>query len=135
MSNVVDQAEQLVATLADYGSCLVAFSGGVDSAVVAKAAQLALGNRAVAVTGIGPAVADEELQVARRVAAAIGIEHRELATAEMHQLGYVANCAGSLLSLQDGALRCTSRLRRSSTTTPTLLTARWSTIWETIAPD
>lgn len=91
MSNVVDQAEQLVATLADYGSCLVAFSGGVDSAVVAKAAQLALGNRAVAVTGIGPAVADEELQLARRVAAAIGIEHRELATAEMHQLGYVAN--------------------------------------------
>lgn len=84
-------ADQLVATLEAYRSCAVAFSGGVDSAVVAKAAQLALGKRACAVTGIGPAVADEELTIARRVAQQIGIAHVELPTAEIERPGYVAN--------------------------------------------
>jgi len=85
------QAEQLVATMQTYESCVVAFSGGVDSAVVAKAAQLALGQQAVAATGIGPAVAEEELAVARRVAGQIGIAHVELPTAEIERPGYIAN--------------------------------------------
>jgi pyridinium-3,5-biscarboxylic acid mononucleotide sulfurtransferase len=91
MAEVVTQADQLVAAIREYGSCVVAFSGGVDSAVVAKAARLALEHRAVAVTGVGPAVADDELEVARRVATAIGIEHVEVGTQEMQQEGYVAN--------------------------------------------
>ena len=86
-----DLARQLVELLRSYGGCVVAFSGGVDSAVVAKAAQLALGERAVAATGIGPAVAEEELATARRMAKAIGIGHREIPTAEMEQAGYRAN--------------------------------------------
>ena len=42
--------EPLVELIAEVPSCLVAFSGGVDSAVVAKAAFLALGDRALADT-------------------------------------------------------------------------------------
>ena len=43
--------DRLLELLRSYGSCAVAFSGGLDSTVLAKAAQLALGDRAVAVTG------------------------------------------------------------------------------------
>ena len=48
---LVAKRERLLELIAGYGSCAVAFSGGVDSAVVAKAARLALGDSAVAVTG------------------------------------------------------------------------------------
>lgn len=85
------QADQLIAQLRSYESCVVAFSGGVDSAVVAKAAYLALGDVAVAITGVGPAVPKSELLVARRVAESIGIRHVEIPTAEMENSEYVAN--------------------------------------------
>lgn len=84
-------AEQLVEHVRAYGSCAVAFSAGVDSTVVAKAAHLALGERAVAVTGVGPALAEGELDAAREFAALIGVRHVEAATDEIHQAGYVAN--------------------------------------------
>ena len=44
--------DHLLNLLRSFGSCAVAFSGGVDSAVVAKAAHLALGDKAAAVTGV-----------------------------------------------------------------------------------
>ncbi|MCO6043549.1 ATP-dependent sacrificial sulfur transferase LarE [Aeoliella sp. ICT_H6.2] len=88
---VVSLADQLVANIRSYGSCVVAYSGGVDSAVVSKAAHLALGERAVAVTGIGPAVPKREVDIARRVAKSIGIQHVEIATAEMENSEYVSN--------------------------------------------
>jgi uncharacterized protein len=91
MSNAIEHTDRLLAIVREYGSCLVAFSGGVDSAVVAKAARLALGDRAIAGTGVGPAVSDVELSTARKVAADIGIQHVELATTELQQPGYVAN--------------------------------------------
>lgn len=89
--SIQEIAARLVATIAPLESCVVAFSGGVDSAVVAKAAQLALGDRALAATGIGPAVADSELVMARQVARLIGIRHVELPTDEISQPGYIAN--------------------------------------------
>lgn len=84
-------ADQLTDGLQKHSSCAVAFSGGVDSAVVAKAAFQALGPQAVAVTGVGPAVADSELDYARRTAQQIGIEHVEVATHEIDRAGYIAN--------------------------------------------
>jgi uncharacterized protein len=91
MSDLSSKREKLLATISAYGSCAVALSGGVDSAVVAQAAQMALGNRAVAVTGVSPSLASGEIEVAREVALAIGIRHVELSTAEMSDPSYVAN--------------------------------------------
>ena len=56
----MERAEQLVQWFSNYPSCLIAFSGGVDSAVVARAAAESLGDRALAVTGVGPAVAHRQ---------------------------------------------------------------------------
>jgi len=83
--------EQLVQSIASLSSCAVAFSGGVDSAVVAKAAYLALGQRAIALTGVSASLAAGELAIAQRVAQAIGIRHETIATDELQQSGYLAN--------------------------------------------
>lgn len=83
--------DRLVAALARYGSCAVAFSGGVDSAVVAKAAQLALGDKAVAVTGVSDSLAEGELADAERLASRIGIRHQVLSTDEFSQPDYRRN--------------------------------------------
>ena len=83
--------DRLVAAIAEYGSCAVAFSGGVDSAVVAKAAQLALGPRAVAVTGVSDSLAQGELAEAEQAARQIGIRHQVLSTREFSRANYRRN--------------------------------------------
>ena len=83
--------ERLLALLASYGPCAVAFSAGVDSTVLAKAAQLALGERAVAVTGTSASLADGELDEARALAQRIGIRHQILATEEFTSDAYRRN--------------------------------------------
>ena len=69
----------------------MAYSGGVDSAVVAKAAQLALGSPAVAVTGRSASLASGELEAASQVAELIGIRHVVVDTDEIGQPQYAAN--------------------------------------------
>src|SRR5690349_10284076 len=88
---LLKKREQLLILLRNYGRCAVAFSGGVDSAVVAKAAQLGLGEDAVAVTGVSAALAEGELEGARQVAAFIGIRHLEIPTEEFANPQYMAN--------------------------------------------
>jgi uncharacterized protein len=83
--------EQLLELLTGYGRCAVAFSGGVDSAVVAQAAQLALGDGAVAITGTSESLAAGELEAARELATRIGIRHVVIATEEFANPDYVAN--------------------------------------------
>ena len=83
--------DRLLSLIASYGSCAVAFSGGVDSAVVAKAAQLALGDRAVAVTGTSASLAAGELEAAAALAEQIGIRHQVLATEEFGNADYLRN--------------------------------------------
>jgi pyridinium-3,5-biscarboxylic acid mononucleotide sulfurtransferase len=82
---------QLLTLMSSYGSCAVAFSGGVDSAVVAKAAQLALGDAAVLVTGTSAAMAAGELVAARELAESIGVRHVIVPTEEFANPNYVAN--------------------------------------------
>ncbi|QDT68562.1 hypothetical protein MalM25_14850 [Planctomycetes bacterium MalM25] len=84
-------AERLVESLRGLGPCAVAFSAGVDSTVVAKAARLALGDRAVAVIGVGPALAEGELETARELAELIGVRLVEQPTDEIDDPDYQAN--------------------------------------------
>jgi len=62
---------------------LIAYSGGVDSTLVAKIAYEVLGDRALAVTAESPSLLAEELEDARIQAAAIGISHQVVQTHEM----------------------------------------------------
>jgi uncharacterized protein len=86
-----NKTDALLELLRSFGSCAVAFSGGVDSAVVAKAAQLALGDHAVAVTGTSASLAEGELSAAREIAAQICIRHEILSTGEFNDPNYTAN--------------------------------------------
>jgi pyridinium-3,5-biscarboxylic acid mononucleotide sulfurtransferase len=91
MSEVLDailEVERLISTLP---SVIVAFSGGVDSSLVAALAFRAIGHRATAITAVSAALATGELDGARSVAAAIGITHEIVHTDEMQRQGYRDN--------------------------------------------
>jgi len=83
--------DRLLDLLRSYGSCAVAFSGGLDSTVLAKAAHLALGDRAVAITGVSASLASGELEECRRLADQIGIRHEVLQTNELSNPQYQKN--------------------------------------------
>lgn len=73
------------------GSALVAYSGGVDSALLLSLALEALGERAIAFTAVSPAVAPDELEGARSVARQIGANHVERRSGELDDPRYAAN--------------------------------------------
>jgi pyridinium-3,5-biscarboxylic acid mononucleotide sulfurtransferase len=77
--------------LAGWDRVVVAYSGGVDSTLVAALAVEALGERALAVTGISPALAPHLREEARRQAAWLGLRHLERATAELADPAYSSN--------------------------------------------
>src|ERR1700727_907872 len=84
-------AGQLTERLAGLGSALIAFSGGVDSSVVAALAARARGEHALAVTAVSPALASGELDGARSVARAVGVRHELVSTAELARDDYRRN--------------------------------------------
>ncbi len=94
-------ALQLVERLRSYGPVAVAFSGGVDSTVVAKAAVEAWGERAVAVTAVSPSLANSELEIARAEALVIGIRHVELRTDEFERPEYRRNAGDRCFFCKD----------------------------------
>jgi uncharacterized protein len=95
--NLTDPGEAIVGverTIGSYGAplALVAFSGGVDSAVVLATSARALGPGAVtAVTAVSPSYPAGELEAAGAVTSALGVAHRTIHTAEVERESYARN--------------------------------------------
>jgi uncharacterized protein len=70
---------------------LVAFSGGVDSSFLLHEAASVLGPRCIALTTVSPTMPSGDLDDARRLGAAIGVEHVLRDTNELEVPGYAAN--------------------------------------------
>src|SRR5437763_9052312 len=95
---------ELEALIRPLGSAVVAFSGGVDSSLVACLTARALGERALAVTAVSPALATGELDGASEVARVVGIAHEVITTDELKRAG----------TSRTGAIAATT-VRQSST--------------------
>ncbi|MEH2191648.1 MAG: ATP-dependent sacrificial sulfur transferase LarE [Nostoc sp.] len=88
---LIEKFEQLKALFQEMEQALIAYSGGVDSTLVAKIAYDALGDRALAVTAVSPSLLPEELEDAKIQAATIGIAHKIVQTHEMENPNYTSN--------------------------------------------
>jgi uncharacterized protein len=87
----MEKLKQLKNIFAEMDRALIAYSGGIDSTLVAKVAYDVLGDRALAVTAISPSLLPEDLEDARIQAADIGINHEEVITHEMANPNYTSN--------------------------------------------
>ncbi|MEO0373447.1 MAG: ATP-dependent sacrificial sulfur transferase LarE [Cyanobacteria bacterium P01_A01_bin.17] len=88
---LMQQLKPLQAIFSQMDRVLVAYSGGIDSTLIAKVAYDVLGDRALAVTAVSPSLLPEDLEAAKAQAATIGILHRVTETHEMDNPDYTAN--------------------------------------------
>ncbi len=95
--------------LAATGGVMVAFSGGADSAFLLAAATDALGERAVAATGVSPSLPERELDDARALAAELGARHLVVATHEGERPGYLATAPTAASSARTSCSRSSAR--------------------------
>jgi uncharacterized protein len=100
---LLDEAvDGILEEMASRGNLLVAFSGGVDSALVARLAGEALGRDALAVTAASESMASHELESARATAREIGIRHRVIRYSDLVNADYVANTSDRCFHCRHG---------------------------------
>ncbi len=85
------QLEALRDFISKFEKASVAYSGGVDSTLIAAIAKEQLGNQSLAITGVSPALAPHLLEEARKQANWIGIRHEECKTKELMDPDYSEN--------------------------------------------
>ena len=88
---LTDKLTQLQTIFKQMERALIAYSGGIDSTLVAKVAYDVLGDRALGVTAVSPSLLPEELEDAKIQAATIGISHELVNTHEMDNPNYTSN--------------------------------------------
>lgn len=86
-----EKYQQLQTIFREMDRTLIAYSGGVDSALIAKVAQDILGDRVLAITAISPSLLPEELVEAEEQAESMGIAHEIVETQEMENPNYTSN--------------------------------------------
>lgn len=91
MTMLLQKLAQLTTLFVEMETALIAYSGGIDSTLVAKIAHDALGDRAIAVTAESPSLLPEDLEDARIQAAEMGISHKIVQTHEMDNPNYSSN--------------------------------------------
>ena len=91
MTEAAEKMEKLRVLLRSYDSCLVAYSGGVDSVFLAHVAHDVLGDRALAVIADSPSLPRRELAEAIELGARFHFPVRVVKTAEFNNADYLAN--------------------------------------------
>lgn len=103
--SIDDKMQSIIESLKKRGSALIAFSGGVDSSVLAALAYMALGDRALAVTADAPTLAPGELEGAKRIAKEIGVRHLVIFYDELEEPEFAKNPVDRCYYCKKGLIR------------------------------